>query len=44
MVFRSDIIIAVGAHPDDIELGCGGTVRAATKAGKKVIAVVMTKG
>ncbi len=44
MVLRSDVIIAVGAHPDDIELGCGGTVRAAAKAGKKVIAVVMTKG
>ena len=44
MVFRSEVILAVGAHPDDIELGCGGTVSAAVKAGKKVIAVVMTKG
>lgn len=44
MVLRSDVIIAVGAHPDDIEFGCGGTVSAAVKAGKKVIAVVMTKG
>ena len=44
MVLRSDVIIAVGAHPDDIELGCGGTVSAAAKAGKKIIAVVMTKG
>jgi LmbE family N-acetylglucosaminyl deacetylase len=44
LVLRTDVIIAVGAHPDDIELGCGGTVRAATKAGKKVIAVIMTKG
>lgn len=44
MVLRSDVIIAVGAHPDDIELGCGGTVSAACKAGKKVIAIIMTKG
>jgi LmbE family N-acetylglucosaminyl deacetylase len=44
LVLRTEVIIAIGAHPDDIELGCGGTVRAATKAGKKVIAVIMTKG
>jgi LmbE family N-acetylglucosaminyl deacetylase len=44
LVLRTDVIIAIGAHPDDIELGCGGTVRAATKAGKKVIAIIMTKG
>lgn len=44
LVFRSEVIIAVGAHPDDIELGCGGTVCAATRAGARVIAVVMTKG
>ena len=44
LVFRSEVIIAVGAHPDDIELGCGGTVRAVTKGGARVIAVVMTKG
>jgi LmbE family N-acetylglucosaminyl deacetylase len=44
LVFNSEVIIAVGAHPDDIELGCGGTISAATKAGKAVIAVFMTKG
>jgi LmbE family N-acetylglucosaminyl deacetylase len=44
LVFRSDVILAVGAHPDDIELGCGGTIRAASKLGKKVIAAFMTKG
>ncbi len=37
-------MLAVGAHPDDIELGCGGTVRAATSSGTKVIAVFLTKG
>jgi LmbE family N-acetylglucosaminyl deacetylase len=34
----------VGAHPDDIELGCGGTIKAASNLGKKVIAVFMSKG
>jgi len=44
LVFRSNVILAVGAHPDDIELGCGGTIRAASSAGKKVIAVFLTRG
>jgi LmbE family N-acetylglucosaminyl deacetylase len=43
-VLKSNIILAVGAHPDDIELGCGGTIRAASCAGKRVIAVFLTKG
>lgn len=38
------MILAVGAHPDDIELGCGGTLRSAVKLGNKVVAVFMTKG
>jgi LmbE family N-acetylglucosaminyl deacetylase len=44
LVFRSNTLLAIGAHPDDIELGCGGTISAASEAGKKVIAVYMTKG
>jgi LmbE family N-acetylglucosaminyl deacetylase len=44
MVLRSDVILAVGSHPDDIELGCGGTINAASKLGKKVVAVFMSKG
>lgn len=44
MVFRSNVILVVGAHPDDIELGCGGTIRAATTSGTKVIAIFLTKG
>ncbi|MEM3551735.1 MAG: PIG-L deacetylase family protein [Candidatus Bathyarchaeia archaeon] len=44
MVIRSNVIIAVGAHPDDIELGCGGTIAACTANGRKVIAVFLTKG
>jgi LmbE family N-acetylglucosaminyl deacetylase len=44
LVLRANTILAVGAHPDDIELGCGGTIQAASKLGKKVIAVFMSKG
>jgi len=44
LVFKSGVTIAVGAHPDDVELGCGGTIRAATKAGTTVVAVFLTKG
>lgn len=44
MVFRSKLIIAVGAHPDDIELGCGGTLRQATLHNIKVVAVFLTRG
>jgi LmbE family N-acetylglucosaminyl deacetylase len=43
LVLKSDVILAVGAHPDDIELGCGGTISAASKLGKKVVAVFMSK-
>ena len=44
VVFNSKTILAVGAHPDDIELGAGGTVYKAVKSGSKVIALYMTKG
>ena len=36
--------IAVGAHPDDIELGCGGSVCRLLKKGGTVTAVFLTKG
>jgi LmbE family N-acetylglucosaminyl deacetylase len=44
MVFKSELILAVGAHPDDIELGCGGTLCESLAAGKKIVAVFLTKG
>lgn len=37
-------ILAFGAHPDDVELGCGGTILAAVAEGKKVGIIDLTKG
>lgn len=37
-------ILAVGAHPDDVELGCGGTVAKAVAQGKKVGILDLTRG
>lgn len=35
-------VLAVGAHPDDIELGIGGTVAVLTKAGVKVVMAIVS--
>jgi LmbE family N-acetylglucosaminyl deacetylase len=37
-------ILAVGAHPDDIELGCGGALSAYAQAGHEVHLLVVTRG
>ena len=37
-------VLAVGAHPDDIELGCGGTLAAHREAGDSVTMLVITGG
>src|SRR5690348_4250883 len=37
-------ILAIGAHPDDIELGCGGTLIKASRAGHQVFMFVLTRG
>jgi bacillithiol biosynthesis deacetylase BshB1 len=37
-------ILAFGAHPDDVELGCGGTLLGAIAEGKKVGVIDLTKG
>lgn len=37
-------ILAFGAHPDDVELGCGGTIIKEIKAGKKVGIIDLTRG
>ncbi len=37
-------ILAFGVHPDDVELGCSGTLMAAIAEGKKVGIVDLTRG
>lgn len=37
-------ILAIGVHPDDVELGCSGTLINETKKGKKVVIVDLTQG
>lgn len=38
------VILAIGAHPDDIELGCGGYILKAKANGAKVYGLTLTKG
>jgi len=37
-------LLAVGAHPDDVELGCGGTLALYKKNGHEVYILVLTRG
>lgn len=37
-------ILAIGAHPDDVELGCGATVAKMVHEGKKVGIIDLTRG
>ena len=37
-------ILAFGAHPDDVELGCSGTLALSVAQGKKVVIIDLTEG
>ena len=37
-------VLAIGAHPDDIELGCGGALLAHRRAGEAVWLLIMSSG
>lgn len=37
-------VLAIGAHPDDIELGCGGSLAKLALAGARIQAVIFSKG
>ena len=37
-------ILAIGAHPDDIEIGCGGTLLKYARAGHHVHLMILTDG
>lgn len=34
-------VLAIGAHPDDIELGCGGSLAKLTEKGVEVHALIL---
>jgi LmbE family N-acetylglucosaminyl deacetylase len=38
------VVLAIGAHPDDIELGCSGTLALHKTKGDKVYLLVLTRG
>lgn len=38
------VVLAIGSHPDDVELGCGGTLLAHRRRGDHVAMLVMTRG
>jgi len=37
-------VLAIGAHPDDIEFGCGGTIMKHAKKGDEVVFIVLSCG
>ena len=37
-------VLAIGAHPDDIEIGCGGTIATLASKGYEINFVVVTSG
>ena len=37
-------ILAFGAHPDDVELGCAGTLSLSISQGKSVAIIDLTEG
>ncbi|MEI7779634.1 MAG: PIG-L deacetylase family protein [Actinomycetes bacterium] len=41
---KRDVVLALGAHPDDLEGGCGGTLAALAARGYEVHMVVVTDG
>lgn len=41
---RNRTVLAIGAHPDDIEIGCGGTIKNHVERGDKVYYAIATGG
>ena len=37
-------VLAIGAHPDDVEIGCGGTLLKHSKAGDDICILTLTNG
>lgn len=38
------VVMAIGAHPDDVEIGCGGTLLAHRQAGDRVVVLTLSRG
>jgi len=41
---REKAVLAIGAHPDDVELGCGASLAKLSQQGCKVFVIVLTPG
>jgi two-component system response regulator HydG len=41
---RSQVVLAIGAHPDDVEIGVGGMLAAHRAAGDAVVILTMSRG
>ena len=37
-------VLFIGAHPDDVELGCGGTIIRHIEKGDNVFILILSKG
>ena len=40
----SQNVLAIGAHPDDVEIGCGGSIASHSKQGDRVYVAYLTRG
>lgn len=40
----SNVVLAIGAHPDDVEIGVGGTLAAHQAAGDQIVILTMSRG
>ncbi len=41
---KPQVVLAIGAHPDDVEIGAGGILSAHRSAGDKVVILTMSRG
>ena len=41
---RKEVVLAVGAHPDDVEIGAGGILAAHRAAGDDIVILTLTRG